>query len=409
MNILIIGGGASGMVAALTAAKQHHNITILEQRDRIGRKILATGNGRCNLSNADQSLSHYHALAGDEAAETFVSEVFKAYDQKSVLEFFRSLGVEIRDRNGYLYPASEQASAVLDVLRFALENEKVRIVTDCKVKQIQKTGGAFLVKTDSGNYEADRLLLSAGSRAGIPSSASDGYALAKEIGHTILDPVPALVQLCSDEKDCKMLSGIRTQAKISLLEENHLIASESGEIQFTDYGFSGIPTLQISYLVSERTAKKQRMSVAFDLMQSLTLEECCDLLIMRRQESGYKTCEQFLIGLFHKNLGLCLMKRAGIALTKKVSALSDDELTKLAKLIKAFSFSVKGTRSFQDAQVCAGGVRLDEISKNMESKIIPGLYFAGEIIDIHADCGGYNLQFAFATGMLAGSHIGTSS
>ena len=229
MNILIIGGGASGMTAAICAAKKQNHIIILEQRDRIGRKILATGNGRCNLSNADQSLSHYHALEGDTAARAFVADVFKEYDQKKVLSFFQTLGVEVRDKNGYLYPASEQASAVLDVLRFALDHEKIRVVCDCRVDHIQKKENRFVVKTSGEEYVADRVLLSAGSRAGIPGSCSDGYALAEELGHTILTPLPALVQIISHEKDCKMLSGIRAKAKISLQDESGFIGSETGE------------------------------------------------------------------------------------------------------------------------------------------------------------------------------------
>lgn len=403
MSILIIGGGASGMVAALMAAKEHQ-VTILEQRDRIGRKLLATGNGRCNMTNTDQSLSHYHGLLDEAYTRDFVKRVFSHYGSKEILAFFHTLGIETKDRNGYIYPASEQASAVLDVLRFALNEANVNMICDCRVDSIQKKGERFLVQTSQGEFDAGKVVIAAGSKAGIPKDCTDGYDLARSLSHTVTGPLPALVQLCSDEKHCKTLSGIRTNAKISLVDEDHRILTEDcGEIQFTAYGLSGIPTMQISHLAAKALLEKKKIIAVLDLCPNLSKDECIAMLRDRKQNGFYKTAEQFLIGLFHKNLGITLMKMLQIPLTCPVSGFSEDILAKLAALIKQLTFSVTSTKPFADAQVCAGGVDLHEVSDTLESKIVPGLYFAGEILDVHGDCGGYNLQWAFASGMRAGS------
>ena len=403
MHIVIIGGGASGMVAALCAAK-NNQVTILEQRDRIGRKLLATGNGRCNMTNTDQSLCHYHGLKDEAYARGFAGRILKRCGSIKTLSFFQTLGIEYRDRNGYIYPASEQASAVLDVLRFALKHADVNVITDCRVDALQAGGNTFTVQTSQGAFQADKVILCAGSKAGIPKDCTEGYALAKSLSHTVIGPLPALVQLCSDEKICKALAGIRTQAGITLLDEDdRVLAKESGEIQFTAYGISGIPTMQISYLAAKELENGRTVSAEVDLMPDKDENAVFDMLQKRRQESAYKTAEQFLIGLFHKNLGIHLMKSVSVSLTAAVSTLTDEDLWKLCKQIKLMPLPVKGTKSFADAQVCAGGVDLFEVTDDLESKKVPGLYFAGEILDVHGDCGGYNLQWAFSTGMLAGT------
>ncbi|MCR5222469.1 MAG: NAD(P)/FAD-dependent oxidoreductase [Lachnospiraceae bacterium] len=401
MNVLIIGGGASGMVAALTAAKSH-NVTILEQRDRIGHKLLATGNGKCNMTNADQSLSHYHGLLDEEGSRMFAARVLKRFGKEEVLSFFMDLGILPKEKNGYIYPNSEQASAVLDVLRFALKQEKVRTICDAGVNGIEKKGDRFLVKTSQGEFQADRVILCTGSKAGIPRDQATGYRLASDLSHKIIDPLPALVQLCSDEKICKGLAGIRLNGTIRLYEDDTLLDTRSGEIQFTNYGISGIPTMQLSYLAAKKLSAHKKVKVSLDLLPDHTEEDCLHILQQRKELGGYKTAEQFLTGIFHKNLGICLMKSIGISLSESVSKLSDQDLSSLCKQIKSFELQIRQTRPFSDAQVCAGGIDLNEVKDTLESKLVPGLYFAGEILDINGDCGGYNLQWAFSSGMLAG-------
>ncbi len=400
MSVLVIGGGASGMVAALMASKEHQ-VTILEQRDRIGHKLLATGNGRCNLTNNDQSLSHYH---GGNQSQTLVRNVLQQYNKEDMLSFFRKLGIETKERNGYIYPNSEQASAVLDVLRFALSHAGVNIITDCSVENAEYCDHTFTVKTNKGNHCANDLILATGSKAGISGKYATGYHLAEELGHSIVPVRPALVQLISDEKMCKSLAGIRVSSEITLLNaKNECVSKERGEIQFTAYGISGIAAMQVSHLVSGMCEVGQKCSLSVDLLPDVSVEDCQKMLIKRKENNGYKDAGTFLIGLFHKNLGIHLMKRLDIPAATPISDLTEEQLQRLAHLIKSLPFCIKGTKDFIDAQVCAGGVDLSQVKDNLESALTPGLYFAGEMLDIHGDCGGYNLQWAFCSGMLAGS------
>ena len=403
MSVLIIGGGASGMVAAIKAAKDHQ-VTILEQRDRIGRKLLATGNGRCNMTNTDQSLSHYHGLLDENLSREFAGRVFAQYGIDEILALFKTLGIETKDKNGYIYPASEQASAVLDVLRFALSHANVKIICDCRVDSVEESAHRFYAKTSKGDFYADNVILCPGSKAQIPKDCTDGYALAKSFSHTIVGPIPALVQLCSDEKICKPLAGIRTHAGLTISDgKDQILATDCGEIQFTAYALSGIPAMQVSHIAAKELDAGSKIKAELDLLPDKTQDAVLSMLEERLNESAYKTAEQFLIGLFHKNLGIALMKRLQIPLTESVSKLTQSALADLSREIKHMAFPILQTRSFADAQVCAGGVVLREVKDTLESMKVPGLYFAGEILDIHGDCGGYNLQWAFGSGMLAGS------
>lgn len=403
MKIIVVGGGASGMCAAIIAARAGCEVTIIEGLSRIGKKLLSTGNGRCNLSNTDQSILHYHGLQSEEDTRSLVQKVFSVYDQEELLSFFRELGLLTRERGPYIYPASEQASSVLDCLRFGLSHEKIRVICDRIVQMIKPCKNGILVQTDQDSHTADRVIYTAGSKAGLKENSFDGYDVIRNCGHTLMGPLPALVQLKSDAKFFKPLAGIRVNAGIRLLDEtDKILADEQGELQLNAYGFSGIPTLQVSYLASKYLADHQTVYAMLDLLPDMDDETCYHYLLQRGQCCLDRTAESFLIGMLHKNLGIALVKAAGIPLHTPVSGFTEETYRKLCLQIKHLRVPVLGTNGFTNAQVCAGGVNLKEVKETLESKLIPGLFLAGEILDVHGDCGGYNLQWAFLSGMLAG-------
>lgn len=397
MKIGIIGGGAAGLVAAITAAEAGHQVTVLEHSSRIGKKILLTGNGRCNLTNTDQDISHFHGGNPD-----FIQTVLHQCSYADTLSFFTRLGIYTKNKNGCLYPYSEQASAVLEVLRMKLRNLSATILTDCQVKRLKKDT-CFIAETNLGQLQFDKLILATGSKAAEQTgSDGSGYALAKAFGHTIVKPLPALVQLRSEASCFKQLAGIRTQAKLTLYCNDNPAGKEVGELQLTSYGLSGIPTFQLSHLASRALDNGQTVMMQIDFMPDMELPALTAYLKNRAANGPDKKAEELLIGVLHKNLSLLLVKLAGIKADRRIDSFTEQELFKVAKLMKQFRVPVSGTNSFRDAQVCCGGVSSAEISTQLESKLVKGLYFAGELIDVHGDCGGYNLQWAWSSGMAAG-------
>lgn len=405
MQVIIVGGGASGMMAALFALDNGNKVTILEGKDRVGKKLLSTGNGRCNLSNDDDSLSHYHSREGEKAAGEFTGLIFKQFSFEDTRLYFENLGIFLKNKNGYYYPYSEQASAVLDAMRFALRNKGAEIICDCEIKSIKKDKH-FDVSTNKGKFSAEALILATGSNAGVKNAGNSGYEYARDFGHKIIKPLPALTGINSDEKLFKSLSGIRTRARVTVFDTGkNIIAKDMGEVQLTSYGISGIPVFQISHIVSDKLYCGKGVYIELDLLPDLNEEEILKYLTGRLKKSVDKLTEEFLIGMFHKNLGISLIKQCNIPLGKKCSEIGENDIIRLAGLIKHFNVPVKSTRDYSEAQVCSGGVRIDEVDENLRSRIVEGLYIIGELLDIHGDCGGYNLEWAFASGAVAGKSI----
>ena len=400
-HVLVIGGGAAGLMAAITAARAGAKVTLLEQNKQVGKKILVTGNGRCNLTNQDQALSHYRGGSPD-----FIESALSVFGLSETLDFFRELGIVIRDRKGYLYPYSDQASAVVDVLRMEAEHQKVKLALNTRVERIFEKKGCFFAETPGWTYEGNALILAAGSCAA-PQTGSDGsgFCLAKSMGHSIIKPLPALVQLRSKDPVFPKLKGLRMEAHVALFSEEELLSEDTGEVQFTQYGLSGIPVFQVSRYGVKALEDGKEVCVVLNLLPFLKKEEAPVFLEERIQAGAYKNAGQLLVGVFPKSMSECLLKRAGIPSNKASEELTDKDCRILLETCTSFQVRVSASNGFDRAQVCCGGVDTREVEpKTMESKRVPGLYFAGELLDIDGACGGYNLQWAWTSGYLAGLH-----
>ena len=398
-TVAVIGGGASGMMAAVTAASEGARVILLEHKDRIGKKILSTGNGRCNFTNIHQEPICYHS-----EDPLFPWEVVEKFNAQAVISFFLQLGVYSKNRNGYIYPNSDQASAVLDAFRMELDRLKVEIRTGVECREIRPGKKGFTILTDQEPVRADRVILCAGSKAA-PTTGSDGsgYDLAKKLGHRILPVLPALTALKCEEKFFKSIAGVRANGSVSIWSDGECIAKDTGEIQLTDYGISGIPVFQVSRYASQLLYEKKETDAMLDFMPDFTKAQTNAFLRARAQTRPDKSAEMFLIGLFHKKLCDLWIRLSKIPRQRKAGELTADEIACLTDLIKVFRVRIQETNSYDKAQVCCGGIDTREVDpETLESVYVPGLYFAGEILDVDGMCGGYNLTFAWASGYAAG-------
>ena len=401
---IIVGGGAAGLLAAIIAAEAGASVTILEHMSRVGKKILSTGNGKCNMTNLHMTADCYRS--GVDGVPMQVIEKFSVTD---TIAFFRRLGVLTTDRNGYVYPASGQAQTVLDALRDKADHLGVRTCCDSKVLSINKKNNRFLVKTEMQSYSADFVILCAGSMAAkTTGSDGSGYDLAKNLGHKIKKPLPALVQLKCKGDFFKGIAGVRADAKVSLytMDKNGglgaFLAEDQGELQLTDYGISGIPVFQVSRYAAETMDHKKQVLAVIDFMPDMTEEQLFTTLKEQRSYLIDRTAGDFINGMFNKKLASLFLKSAWIKADQPVSELGNKKLADLCNVIKGMVFEVTGTNSYDKAQICMGGVDLRDVdTQTMESRIVPGLYFAGEILDVDGICGGYNLQWAWSSGHLA--------
>lgn len=399
-RIGVIGGGASGMTAAICAGRSGAEVTIIEHMDRLGKKILMTGNGKCNFTNAQIQEGKYYGTD-----PSFAGKVIGAFDVKRTLCFFEELGLLYKEKNGYYYPASNQASSVLDVLRFRLRTLSVRVVTDTEPKDIcVDRDGKYHVRTNTGEFVFDRLILACGGMA-YPKTGSDGsgFKLAKALGHTLVKPVPALVQLISPEHYFKTISGVRTDALLTLWMDGKAVCREAGELQITDYGISGIPVFQFSRIVSYGLlSPKKRIWVEIDCVPEFDEEKIFSFLHKKQQQNKQLKAEELMQGFLNKKLNLMFLRQAGISPSTVCSQITEAALGRFVNLSKHWNVLISGTKDFSQCQVCAGGVRTAELTVQCESRLHEGLYFAGEMIDIDGVCGGYNLQWAFSSGAVAG-------
>lgn len=389
-KVCIVGGGAAGMIAAIMAARNHAAVTILEHNEKTGKKLLATGNGRCNLTNEKQEKMCYHS----EHPE-LLWDILQNFSFEQTLDFFEKIGIYPVSKNGYFYPSSMQASSVQEVLEMEARFLKVKIKCKEHVKEIKvsdtKENPRFSVVTETWQYPADAVILACGSRASeIDGADGSGYTLAKQLGLKVINPLPALVPLKGKGNYFSKWAGTRIYGKIYLQSQNEIVQTEEGELQLTDYGISGIPVFQLSGLVAKLLQHQRSVTLMIDFLPDVTPKELEELLLKRKELCPYKTIKELCIGLFPKKL-------IEVLVDKKT------DLSTLAEKIKKFSMEIVGTKPFSNAQVCQGGVSLEEISpKTMECKKIPNLYLAGELLDADGICGGYNLQWAWSSGACAG-------
>lgn len=401
-DLLIAGAGASGLMAAICAARSGVRVTVLEQKKEPGKKILATGNGKCNYTNLLQTPSCYRSSA-EEALVTDIRERFSCED---TIGFFRELGIVPFQKNGYVYPYSGQASSVLQVLLLELKRLNVTVCTDETVKEIRPgKNGAFDVISASRKWHAKKVILACGGKAS-PKLGSDGsgYELAKRLGHQILTVAPALTGLKADGMDFKMTAGVRTPAKVDLYIDDRLVCSDCGELQLTAYGISGIPVFQISRYATLALKKRQSVTAVIQYVPDLfeNMEQLEEELRNRRKPE--KTCGELLTGFLNQKLAFALLSFAGIKAEQPSVEFSEKQLKQLARAIWGQKLTITGDTGMEHAQVSAGGVCLEEIwPETMESRKMPGIFLAGEILDVDGICGGYNLQWAWTTGYLAGN------
>jgi predicted Rossmann fold flavoprotein len=401
-SVTVIGGGSSGMMAAIGAARRGARVTLLERKDRIGKKLLATGNGRCNLTNSDLSLSRYHG--GDRA---FIASVLTRFPSASAVDFFEELGIACRtEPAGRIYPHSGQASAVLDVLRWELERLRVDVRTGCEVRQIVRQGeGLVLELAAGGELKARRVILACGGMAG-PQFGSDGSGqrLAAALGHRLVDPVAALVPLRLRADFLRKTKGVSWEGRGEVRCGDEVLRSEEGEFLFTDSGISGPPVLQLSRSAAGTLRQGKAARIVLDLFPGSSLDALDGALEVRFRRQGHKSLADGLVGLLPKRLIPVVLSEAGIDYpTLPGSEIAPAARKALARLLKGWSIDISGTMPWPEAQVTAGGVDLRDVDiETLESLIVPGLFFCGELLDVDGDCGGFNLQWAWSSGWIAG-------
>ena len=393
MKIVVIGGGASGIVASIFAKRDNNEVIVLEKNSRCLKKLLITGNGKCNYFNDNFSFEHYYSDSNDLS---FINESNK----KKVLNFFSSIGVVPRIKNGYYYPNSNQSYSVHNSLLKEASLRGVEIKNDVNVLNIVKRNNNFIISTDKGDYYCDKVVISTGGKS-YPKTGSegDGYIFGESLGHKIVPVVPSLVGLVSDDKYIKSLSGVRCDACVSLGSKR-----EIGEVQFTDYGVSGICIFNLSNIA----CKLGTCSISINFLYNFVndFNGFCDLFDNVNKNVLNRSIGELLEGYLNYNIVNVILKKSGIDFNCSWNNLGNRKKNLFDNLV-SFRINIVGTRGFEVAQVSMGGISLSDIDVNsFESKIVSGLYFTGEVLDVTGDCGGYNLGFAFLSGMLAGESVG---
>lgn len=394
MKVIIIGGGASGLTAAITAAKGGAEVTIIEHENKPGAKLLMTGNGKCNVTNSKLEADKYY---GDS---DFIQALLDMYNWYDTVAFFNDMGLSLKDKNGYIYPDCEQALAVFNTLRDTALELGVLIKTNNEIKSISQKDDCFIIDIGIQLY-CDKLIIATGGMS-YPKTGSrgDGYKFAAKFGHNIIPPKPALTSIITESNPLFKAAGVRTHGIVSIFDNDGTpLIGDIGELQLTDYGISGIPVFNISHY-----AEKGRTAV-IDFLPDFDLDITVELLKGLFNKRGFMSVSSALNGRFNDKLALVFLEKAGVNKSLSAKDITDGQIHKLALVITEYKLTIKAVRGFAYAQVTKGGVDTSEINpKTMESNLVKNLYFAGEIIDVDGICGGYNLQFAWATGTIAGKN-----
>jgi len=407
-DVIVVGGGAAGLIAAISAAGAGADVTILERNPRVGKKILATGNGRCNFTNIYADTKYYNGNNPE-----FVRGALSVFTVRDTIRFFEKLGIEHKvEDNGKVFPMSDQASSILDVLLYELNDKNINVVCDCMVTNITKKGDDFIISTENGDtFAARSVILATGGKA-MPSSGSDGngYDLAKKLGHRITDIFPALVQIMLEGSFFKRIEGVKIEGTAEIIYKNKSVAKDRGDILFANYGVSGPPVLQISRKAGELLNSGKEAYVKITLMD-MPEERLRNILDRRYKDLRDKPLDTSFIGFVNKRLIPVMLTEAGIDnIRKPVAELSEKEKESIIKILTDWRFKIRGTKSWPSAQVTAGGIETGDIDEyTMESRLVRGLFFAGEIMDIDGLCGGFNLQWAWSSGYVAGKNAAIRS
>ncbi|PKK95405.1 MAG: aminoacetone oxidase family FAD-binding enzyme [Tenericutes bacterium HGW-Tenericutes-5] len=394
-DLIIIGGGASGIMAAITASQYLDKILIIEKNNRIGKKILVTGNGRCNYTNAFLKTTDFNNPA-------FVENIFNQFDPQDTIDFFETLGIEPKiEDEGKAYPLSEQSSSFLDVFLFEIKKRNIQVELNKEVIDIFKKNDVFKVVSSANEaFLGKKVIIATGGKS-MPSTGSNGSGLdlAKNLGHKITEVFPALVKLRVDSPYLKQLAGVKINTQVDLLVGNEVVQSEYGDLLFANYGISGPTILELSRKANEKLMKRLEVFVKIVLIQSLPKSK----IIERFEMFKSREIDQSLIGLVNKRFINVLIKEAGIEKNNMVVGdIPKQNIFKLIDLLYDWRLKVTGSLGFDDSQVTAGGIELTEIHEStLESKLIQGLYFTGEVLDVDGRCGGYNLQWAWSSGYVA--------
>ena len=401
-TVVIIGGGASGLMAAITAAQEKENrVVLLERQQRLGRKLLATGNGRCNLTNTTATLENYHG----ETPE-FAAPALARFTPSDTLAFFRSLGLlTVEEYGGRVYPLSNSANSVLDVLRFAVERAGVEVRTACPALAVHHKGRGFEIVCESERLRADALIVACGGMAGAKlGGVKDGYTLLASLGHSRTKLFGALVPLLTAPEYPRALKGVRADAAVTLRRGGHVLAQSAGEVQFTETGLSGPAIFDVSRAAALCAPGAE---IALNFFRGEERGELLALLRARREQLPELEAGELLTGLLHNRLGRMCVKYASLSGAAPLASLTDADLARVLDACCAFTLEVRGAAGFDAAQVTVGGVSTAEFDpETLQSRLVPGLFACGEVLDIDGDCGGYNLQWAWASGALAG-RLGT--
>ena len=405
-RILVIGGGAAGMVSAIYSSRNGNEVILVDKNNNLGKKILLTGNGKCNYWNKDISLKHYNS-SNLEILDKIITEENKL----EIENFFDRLGIVSKVRDNYCYPVSNQATSIQTALILECELRGVKILNNEEVLSVLKINNVFEVVTSNRKFIVDIVVLATGSSA-CPKTGSDGfgYKITKSLGHNIIEPLPALVQLRLGVPYMKDWQGIRSDVSVSLYENNKLIKQECGEIQLTDYGVSGICVFQLSSLVSRGIYNGYKEEIEINFLNNLDIHNEDDFMNYfneRNKKVVGRNISQLLDGVLNYKLINLILRISKISRDSEWNDISYDKIRELGRNLCKLRLRVVATNGYDSAQVCSGGVSLNEINPyTMESLKVDGLYIVGALLDVDGECGGFNLGFAWISGYLAGKSLG---
>ncbi len=400
-DLLVIGAGASGMMAAIIAAREGKKVAIIEKLDKVGKKLLATGNGKCNYTN---QVMHAECFYGDKA---FVEQVLASFTVEDCLAFFHSIGIYPKQKNGYYYPNSEQAVSVTNALLYELERLGVKVYYETIVQNIIPSQEEVFIDTNKSTFVAAHVIVATGLLAS-PKLGSDGsmFDVIKALGHRFKPVLPVLCGFYCKGMKFKQVSGVRAHGTVEAYIDGTRFASDTGEIQFTDYGLSGIPVFQISHFLSKGLYEKKKVEIKINLLPDFKLDRLVEELQYRRKIGQTLLVNTLLNGLINQKLADMILDKTDLKQDTYIASLSDKQLIKIAKCLQEICVTVTNYRDFEFAQVCTGGIPTCDVdAMTLESKLAPHVHFTGEILDVDGICGGYNLHFAWATGYMASKAI----